>query len=249
MKKILLGILGVALVLPMAASAATLDSQAVFNGQTNVWGNAGQSVRVTLRVNAVAGEVVHAIQTRVGNQPAVCTAISPFEGAQSKDVTVNVTLPPNTGSNINLTADVFTTNTLPQANTLTGDLACTGASNNLYNGNTVNVIPQSTGGGSTSTPTPTEDPTITALKAQIASLTTMVQQLLASLNTGGGSTPTGTKCQAYTTASTGSVSTFQRFLLDNQESIPALSAGAAFGYYGPQTQAAAAHFRLVNKCA
>lgn len=149
------------LALATPAFAATVSSQAVFtNGQTQVYGNAGQTVQTSFQVHVSAGDVLHAIRTKVDSQPTVCTAVGPFEGDQTVTVTTNITLPPNSNtSGYSLVADLFTTDTLPQAQAMTGDLACSsagsGAHVNLgaYNGGTVvNVLP-SNGGTSTGSST------------------------------------------------------------------------------------------------
>lgn len=54
----------------------------------------------------------------------------------------------------------------------------------------------------------------------------------------------GTQQSTYTAANT----RLQGFLLSEGATIPALAAGASFGYYGPQTMAAVSWFNSVNNC-
>jgi hypothetical protein len=234
------------------AFAATIPASTVFNGQTDTWGNGGSSVTATFRVNVAAGEVVHAIRTKVDSQATVCTAVGPFEGAQDVDVPVTITLPPNTNnSGYNLTAELFTTNTIPQAEALTGNLACTGMSTTAYNGsNVVHVLPvsgNSTSGSSTGT-TSQFDQLMAMLTALVhptpAPVPTPVVPVVSSA------------CSQLTHFMAGAVQgvrnsaniKLQGFLLSQGMEIPALAAGAAFGFYGPQTGAALVSFESMNQC-
>lgn len=247
--------IGVAVVAPAllagSAFAATIPATTVFDGQTQIWGNAGQTVQATFRVDVAAGEVVHAIRTRVDSQATVCTEVGPFEGAQDVDVPVTITLPPNSNSSgYNLTAELFTTATLPQAEAMTGNLACTGSNTNAYNGtNVVHVLPTSGNtSGSTGPAVGSADwvlQLIATLKAALTPPTPTVP------------TPTTSAvCVAYTQASAGAVQgvvnsanvRLQGFLLYQGASIPALAAGASFGFFGPQTMAAQQIFLATNHC-
>lgn len=248
------GIVGPAL-LASSAFAATVSSQAIFDGQTQVYGNAGSSVQATFQVHVPAGEVLHAIRTKVANQATVCTAVGPYEGAQDVDVDVNITLPPNTNnSGYTLVADLYTTDTVPQAEAMTGNLACTssvgGSHVNLsaYNGGTVvNVLPLngSTNSGSSAN---------ADLIAQIAALTAQVNALLhpatpvpttSAICTAFAQANVGTQANVYSSAN----QALQGFLLSQHMSIPALtSGGASFGFYGNQTTAAVGVFNSMNHC-
>lgn len=78
---------------------------------------------------------------------------------------------------------------------------------------------------------------------------------------GTGTTPTpaptvSAVCTAYAQANVGTMpntysqanTRLQGFLLSQNASIPALAAGASFGFYGPQTSAAVAWFNSINHC-
>lgn len=240
------------------ASAATVTSSAVFpNGQTQVYGNAGSSVQTNFQVHVNAGEVFHAIRTKVDSQPTVCTAVGPFEGDQTVNVNVNITLPPNSSAGgYSLTGDLFTTDTLPQAQAMTGDLACSSAGsgahvfNNAYNGSTVvNVLPSN---GSTSGSSNTDLSNCVSAGGSWNALThicaanggTSTPPPVSTMCTQLSATMVGTQMNVYNSANIA----LQGFLLYQHESIPWLAQGASFGYFGPQTQAALTHFKLANNC-
>lgn len=253
-KKLIGGVIALSMIAPFAASAATVTSNAVFDGQTQVYGNAGSSVQATFQIDVPAGQVLHAIRTKVDSQPTVCTSIGPVEGAQTTEVSVNITLPPNTNNvGYSFVADLFYTDTLPQAQAMTGDLACTssvtGSHVNLgayNNGTSVNVLPSSgssTAGSSTS------------IQAQINALSASVAALVAAMSHPATPAP-NTACAELNTKLVGTVDNsynpanvrLQGFLLSEGASIPALASGASFGFKGDQTRAAVSWFNTMNNC-
>lgn len=258
------GIVAIAsMLLPIAASAATVTNpNAIFDGQSQVYGNAGQSVSATFQVDVPAGQVLHAIRTKVDSQATVCTAVGAIEGAQTTDITVNITLPPNTNNGgYSLVADLFYTDTLAQAQALTGNLACTSnggsahVNTNAYNGGTVvNVLPSS---GSNSGSNTGSSSATDALAAAVAALTAQVQALLHPVTP---PAPTGNaaKCAAIAAYVNAPANTYSptgvqlqsALLLDNPNSIPALAAGATIpmGYFGPQTHAALYAYQNTYGC-
>lgn len=255
--KILAGVLGLSMLLPLAASAATITNPtSIFNGQSQVYGNAGSNAQATFQVDVPAGQVLHAIRTKVDGQATVCKELGPVEGAQVVDVTVDITLPPNTNnSGYTLVADLYYTDTLPQAEAMTGNLACTSSVSGshvntaAYSGGTVvNVLPTSgtsTGGSPTS------------VQSQINALVALVQQMIAAAahptpvppTTSSACTAINTKlASALPGVRTDGNARLQGFLLSEGASIPALSAGASFGFYGNQTAAAVSWFKATNNC-
>ena len=91
---------------------------------------------------------------------------------------------------------------------------------------------------------PASAATVAELQAQIASLLAMINQLQAQLAGQTSSTGGYTYSADLTLGSTGAdVTALQQFLMSKGQSIPALSAGAAYGYFGPQTQAALAAYQ------
>lgn len=247
------------------ASAATVTSQAVFTGgQTQTYGNAGQSVQTNFQVHVNAGEVLHAIRTKVDSQPTICTAVGPFEGDQTVTLNTSIMYPPNSSAGgYSLVADLFTTDTAPQAQAMTGDLACSSAGagahvfTGAYNGATVvNVLPMSgSSSGGTASMTMQQqiaDAVIAAFKA---------------MGFGGAGTTTPTPTPAGPSANCAALYakqpgtsfgvyndanvSLQGFLLSwNPNSIPALKAGSTvpMGFYGNQTAKAVSDFKTANSC-
>lgn len=244
------------------AFAATVSSQAVFDGgQTKVYGNAGQSVQLSVQVHVNSGEVLNAIRTKVDSQATVCTPVGPYEGDQTVTVNPTIILPPNSNSSgYNLTADLFTTDTLPQAQAMTDpNLACSSAGPgahifaNAYNGSgVVNVLP-GTGGSSVGS-------TVTGSVFGFTSFADFVAAMKTALGIGSTSTPTPTPssaiCSMFAQANAGTMpnvyspanSALQGFLISQHMSIPALTAGASWGFYGNQTTTAVGIFNSINHC-
>lgn len=248
---------GAAMLLGAApAMAASVSSNAVFDGQTQVYGNAGSSVQATFQVHVNSGEVLHAIRTKVDGQATVCTPLGPVEGAQDVNVDVNITLPPNTNNGgYSLVADLYTTDTVQQADAMSGNLACTSSVSGshvftaAYNGGTVvNVLPVS---GSTNTGN-TGSSNDTAIQAILAWIQSQMHPTTPA--------PTGNaaKCAAIAPYVNAPANTYSpmgvqlqsALLLDNPNSIPALAAGATIpmGYFGPQTHAALYSYNAVYGC-
>ncbi len=244
--------IGAALVLsPLAAFAASIPATAIFDGQTQTWGNPGVTKTVTLRVNANAGEVVHAIRTDIlgDNLPTVCQDISNFAGAQNKDVTLTITLPPNTGD-YGFEAIPYSTTNMAAADALTGDAACTSTSGNtagpaFNQGGVIHVIPS--GSGSSSTPTPGNTGSVWDAISALTSKLNDLAALIASLGSTSHSKPA--YCSGLSTYAglnygmTGpQVSALQSFLIANGYSIPA---GATGNYFN---QTLAAHMAAKTAC-
>lgn len=235
-----------ALLLPFAASAATLSSTAIFDGQNQVYGTSGQSFQATFQVHVSAGEVLHAVRTKVAGQPTVCTPVGPWEGDQTVNVGVNIVLPPNSNASAyNLTGDFFTTDTLPQAQAMTGDLACSNAgpgahSATLFNSNVVNVLPSSgssTGTGSSASTTGQFSDLwaqLNGLKALFASLTQTVIDTV-------GPKPI---CKNVPTDTL----SLQNFLRDNGGYLTQAQINTGPGVFGPRTTAAFTLFKIANRC-
>lgn len=244
-----------ALLFASSAFAATIPATTVFDGQTQVWGNAGQTVQATFRVHVAAGEVVHAIRTKVDTQATVCAEVGPYEGEQDVDVPVTITLPPNTNtSGYNLTGELFTTATLPQAQAMTGNLACTGANTNAYNGvNVLHVLPTS-GTTSGSTGPSSWQVAFAQLSALIASV---IHPAPAPTPTPAPVPTTNDFCVRLATKTAGAaqgVTNYQNgilqgFLIGEGESIALLQNNQAkYGFWGDQTNGALLHFKGIHGC-
>lgn len=94
------------------------------------------------------------------------------------------------------------------------------------------------------------------LAGQIGALTDLFKAWIAAQTKPTTPPATSAACSAYAQANGGTQMgvyndanvRLQGFLLSQGASIPALKAGASFGFYGPQTQAAVAWFQGMNHC-
>lgn len=117
---------------------------------------------------------------------------------------------------------------------------------------------QSTGSNSNNTGGGTSSSTGSSQQSQFDKLMTAFAALMLKLGGGGAPAPTTTSatCTAYMQANTGTQPNvysdanvrLQGFLLSQGASIPALKAGAAFGFFGNQTTAAVGWFNSLNHC-
>lgn len=246
MNKLLIGAAAALVALPMAASAASLDGQAIFPGNQNqVWENPNDSVSIKTAIEANLGEVVHAIEFNFidgGNLTTVCKDISNFEGAQKRTVTSSVNVPPNTGD-YGLEINVFTAENMQEANARNGSAACQGDNDQVYSeGNVVHVVPNgssndndddtgSSGGASTTT--------LAALQSQLDALT----KLFAGLQTIVAGMAPDAIC-AQKPADTHSLQLF--FKGQNLMTQAEIDTGP--GIFGPKTTRANNAFNLMHKC-
>ncbi len=247
MKKILTGLAAAAVLLTAGvASAATIPGvyDAIFDGQTQVWGHGGASVDVRVRVEVPAGEWVHAIETDfIGDgQGAVCHDVSNFAGAQNRDVDMDVNLPPNI-DDYGFMVNIFTADTEAEANAHSGTTACTGDNNaGAYNeGNVAHVIPKGTSNSSVNpdpTPAPV-DPAIEALKKQIAEL---VAQLTGLTGVVASLAP-----DAICSQRPSDTASLQLFLV-GQNLMTSAEVATGPGIYGPKTTRADNAFKTMHKC-
>lgn len=236
-----IAMLGVAAV----ASAASFTNVQFQNGDVTISGTGGSTVNATFRVVVPAGEVVENIQTDVlgDNLAPVCTSVGGDKGLEEgihSDVTLPVKLPPNTGTytlevrsagifggvrSISCADGVVSTNSFGSALRVVSDGSNTGSSNSGVGG---------------------------------MSFADLVAALKVALGIGSAPAPTTTSevCKAYAQANAGAQPNvnsdanvrLQGFLLSQGASIPALKAGASFGFYGNQTTAAVGWFNSLNHC-
>lgn len=259
LKSKLVAILGAAamLVFPAMTFASSNISNIKFdNGQTSFSCTAGQSVNVTFRVVVPAGEVAEIGQTDVISDslaPSLPFQLGGDLGLQEgpNDVNTSVTCPQNTGY---YTVELRTAGIFGglKAIAITDGVTSLGSFSNALR---VVASGSTTGGGST----PSQ---LDVLLAQIQSLTAQ----LGCMSTGGTwannacvpkPAPTAsTACTQYAQANAGTQPNvysdanvrLQGFLLSQGASIPALKAGASFGFYGNQTTAAVGWFNSLNHC-
>lgn len=242
-----LGVAALALALPVFVGAATFTNVQFNNGDVTVSGNGGSTVNAEFRVVIPSGQVVEYIQTDVlgDNLAPVDVSVGGTLGLQegTHEVTIPVVLPPNTGTY---------SLSVQGAGIYGGIRAISGNDNVVGNATFNNAIRvtadgnSNTGGSTNATPS-----WFTAwLNGPFAALLTQI---------GGGGSGSGndtTECQDLTTKMIGAQYgvynaqnvKLQGFLLSEGMSIPALSAGASFGFYGPQTAAAISAYKSANGC-
>lgn len=255
MSKVIKGLVitGLSLALPMAAMAATFSNVQFDNGDVTVSGTGGSTVNAKFHIIVPVGQVIEYIQTDViGDSLApVDTSVGGSLGLQegTHDVTVSVTLPPNTGT---YTLNVKGAGIYGGVRAVSADDASAVTSTGSF-GSALRVVADSdnttnNGGGSTA-------PTwLSALLAQIQAQTAAI---LASINSHAAPVtpaPAGVCADLaaygnlYQGATGQQVVQLQGLLLSKGASIPALAAGASFGYFGPQTAAALASVKSTNHC-
>lgn len=244
MKKILSGIALTAMfALPFAASAATFSNVQFDNGDVTVSGTGGSTVNATFHIIVPANQVVENLQTDViGDSLApVCSSVGGDLGLQegTHDVTVAVKLPPNTGT--------YTLNV--QGAGIYGGIRSIDCNDNVVG----------TGSFSSALRTVSSDEdTSTAASSGIpAWFAHFLALFTASTTPATAPAPTvSAVCTAYAQANVGTQPNvynsanvaLQGFLLSQHISIPALAAGASFGFYGNQTTAAVGTFQSMNHC-
>lgn len=235
-----------ALLVPSIVFGATVTNLE-FNGNVNVEGGANSTVNSTLRVVVPVGEVVEFVQTDVlgdGLSP-VCHNVGDMnEGINS--VTLPVKLPPNVGtySLETKTYGVFGNIT---ANGCVGGAEQNGTATFSSPSNVIKVI---------SGPTTNDVPPVVGsdkpswLDAMIAAIIAAVKPVTPP------TPPVSTICQTLAAKMMGTQYgvknnanvVLQGFLLSEGQQIPALTAGAAFGLFLDQTQAALSNYRNIKGC-
>jgi hypothetical protein len=250
------GAVALAMVLPFAASAATISNPLFSNGQTSIDATGGSTVSGTFTLTVGAGEVVEWLRTQSDpSQPFVDTSVGGQLGYQEQvytNVPFNVKVTPNTGT-------IYPT--VQGAGTFGGGRSINGGDNVVLgpaNLGTVRVVASSF---STVGSTPLED-LIASLTAQIGCM-----------NSGGTwasnacvpkpAPVVNTACAEYASLSAGlsvgsdtrspygggRVGQLQGFLLGKGGHIPLLETNKApYGFYGVQTDAAVNGFVSANHC-
>lgn len=229
---------------PLLALAASFTNVEFQNGQTTVEGSGSSQVTAMFRVVVPVNEVVERIQTDVigdGLAP-VCTEVGGSMGLEqgTHNVSIQVKLPPNTGT-YNLDVQGSGIFGAFKADDCVGDVVGSASF-----ANALRVV--ASGSGSTGS-------------TSALDIAAIVKAVLLSMGIGSATTtpPVATVsevCKAYAQANSGTQSNvysdanvrLQGFLLSQGASIPALKAGAAFGFYGNQTTAAVGWFNSLNHC-
>lgn len=237
---------GLFLVMAGSAGAASITNVEFSNGDVTMQGNAGQSVSGKVRVVVPASEEVEYVEFDVisDNLAPVCVNVNRLqEGTHFVQIPGDVKFPPNTGT---YTLQVKTAG-------IFGGLAAIDCTSNINGtasfGGAVRTVGSNTGTVGTGS----------SLTDLVASLQAQLAALIANAPWNKPADPAPTqsaKCiQVANKAAAGSYMTtssaniaLQGFLLSEGENIPALAAGAAFGFWGSQTQSALDHFKMVNNC-
>lgn len=233
------------MVVPFAVGAATITDPLFSNGDTTIDAQGGSMVSGTFTLQVGPNEVCEVLRTQAAPQAFTDTSVGGTLGYQQgtyTNVPFSVKVSPNTGS-------------------YTATVQCAG----LYGGNravdgndyvvvgplslgTVRVVANST--GSTNTGSSNND-----MQTWMAFLMNYFKPATTTPTTSNPPVAT-TACAQLTTKLMGTLDNvyndanvrLQGFLLSEGASIPALKAGASFGYKGPQTRAAVSWFSSVHGC-
>lgn len=247
MKKFIVGSLAAAaLLVAGTASAATFSNVQFDNNDVTISGQGGNTVNATFHVVVPANQVVENIQTDVigDNLAPVCTSVGGDLGLQegTHDVTVQVKLPPNTGTytlNVQGAGIYGGIRSIDCNDSVVGTGSFSGALRTVSTGSDTTSGP-SVGSAdwmaqliaalkAALTPTAPTTPTTPAPSTLCAQLTNSML---------------GAQQNVYNSANVA----LQGFLLYQHQSIPALAAGASFGFWGPQTNLALMSFKAANSC-
>lgn len=227
----------------MSASAASITNVVYQNGDVTIQGTAGQSVSGSVRIVVPANEEVEFVEFDIisDNLAPVCMAVNRLqENTHNVNIPSDVKFPPNTG----------TYNLQVRTSGIFGGLAavdCVSNNNgsNSFNNSVRTVSSSSTVGNTTGSQS--------WMEAQIA----MLMKLIADMKPATPApAPVNAKCAALATKTAGAMYgtrnsaniVLQGFLLSEGANIPALAAGAAFGFYGDQTASALSVFKAANSC-
>lgn len=228
-----------ALALPVMSMAATFSNVQFNNGDVTISGQGGSTVQATFHVIVHANQVVEYIQTDVtgDNLAPVDTSVGGELGLQegTHDVTLSIKLPPNTGT---YSLNVKGAGIFGGVRSISGDDNVVGTASFSSSLRVVADSSDSTTG---------------------SSMPAWFSAWLKAMGFGNTPTPTpapSTKCTELNTKLVGTVDNtyndanirLQGYLLSEGASIPALAAGASFGYKGPQTRAAVSWFQTMNHC-
>ncbi len=222
------------------ASAATISNPLFSNGQTTIDANGGATVNGTFTLTVGTGEVVEWLRATPDTYPFTDTSVGGTLGYQEgvyTNVPFSVKVPPNTGT-YNITeqgAGIY------------------GGNRSINGGDNVNTGPTNVGtvrvvaNAESSTSVGTDNSVLAQILAALNALlhpATPPAPTTSAVCTAYAQANVGTQLGVYNSANI----RLQGFLLSQGASIPALAAGASFGFYGNQTAAAVAWFQGLNHC-
>ncbi len=260
---------GIAMILPLAASASTTMNFLTLNDLPNVTVDQGSTLDAKINLDLTSPSTVQSVKWELigSGLPPVCVNVDDIntsgtfvvnfpvdtagatQGTWDFRATTYGDIPPASNNNCNGTEGTNVIHDFMDQVTLT---------QNLSTGSVINSTGHGSGSGTGS---------VSAID-QLTALVTQLAAQVSCITTGGTfaanvcthaptSTPnTSTVCTqlngflANAMAGTRSPANIklQGFLLEQGMSIPALAAGASFGFDGPQTQAAVVAFETQNHC-
>lgn len=243
MKKLISFVLGASMFLMAApAFAATISNPLFSNGQTSIDATGSATVSGTFTLTVGPGEVIEWLRTQSDpSMPFVDTSVGGTLGYQEQvytNVPFSVKVPPNTGTFYP---------TVQGAGTFGGNRSINGGDNVNFGATNLGTVRVVASASASSDSAPSGIPADVWAK------------FMAWISGSGSTTPAPTvnpKCAAlsakmsagmYGTVVPGNV-VLQGYLLSEGASIPALAAGASFGFWGPQTQNAINVLKASNSC-
>lgn len=226
------------------ASAASITNVEFSNGDVTVEGKAGQSIGGKVRVVVGPGEVVEKMEFDVSGDSLapVCVEVGGEkgleEGTHFVSIPSDLKFPPNTGT---YSLEVKGSGIFGAFKTVD----CTS-----------NVVGTATFGGAVKTVGVGSGSSVGGSGTTFADLLAMIKELTLQITALKTPPVANAKCVTLATKLAGTVYganapanvVLQGYLLSEGASIPALTAGAAFGFYGSQTAAAVTWFKATNAC-
>lgn len=248
MKKLIGTIAAMGLLLPVAAFASINVDNILFSGSGSVTVAADATVNADVYVTNDSANDVESLFIKVPNsggatEQGICYDVADQVGTSPVNgwvIPVNLKVPHNNGTwdvvvsthgTNGDAADNICSTSADDTSTFTGRVTVTGGG-----------TPSSGGTGTTSQ----WDTILASLQAILLKLTPTTPTPPASSTkcTALQSKMLGTQMNVYNQANV----QLQGFLLSEGQSIPALTAGASFGYFGPQTASALTSFKAMNQC-
>lgn len=238
---VMAGVIAPAL-LASSAFAASISDARFSNNQTSIDATGNATVNGTFTLTVNAGEVVEYFRLLPAGNPFTEQSVGGQLGYQEgvyTNVPFNVKVPPNTGTyNVDVQG----------AGIYGGNRSINGADNVVVGPTSVGQVRVVVNGGdSGSTGGSSSDSVLSQI---LAALNQLIHPATPPAPT------TSAACTAYAQANAGTQMgvyndanvRLQGFLLSQGASIPALKAGASFGFFGTQTSGAVSWFQGLNHC-
>ena len=255
--KIISALIGAAVVLipTSSAFAMTVDSLTFDNGTPNIVTNPGDTINATAYFTLSGSDQLDTVSVEFPGYGSAeqCFRVDPalLQPGASLPVPINNLLVPNNAGAWNILIKGYS-ETWPSLDTQCdpSNQKSSKTFSEVVNV-TANSVTTINGNGNFSG----NNGTSTSQNNQLSQLIALLTALISKQTT----TPpptTSAVCTAYAQASAGAMQgvtnsanvRLQGFLLSQGESIPALAAGASFGFFGQQTAAANSTFQAANHC-